>query len=90
MNGSVLAERIKEHGHKPATLRVAAPAIAFVHKTARVGDPCASPEVKRTLRSAIRKAGRSQKQARVFVLACFPLSGQTFPGSVAPPEPLEQ
>ena len=58
-----LAERIEKHGHKPATLRVAASAIAFVHKTAGVDDPCASPEVKRTLRSATRKAGRSQKQA---------------------------
>ena len=58
-----LAERIEEHGHKPATLRAAAAAIAFVHRTAGQNDPCASPEVKRTLRSAIRKAGRSQKQA---------------------------
>ena len=58
-----LAERIEEHGHKPATLRAAAAAIAFVHRTAGQDDPCASPEVKRTLRSATRKAGRSQKQA---------------------------
>ena len=61
-----LAERVEEHGHKPATLRVAASAIAFVHKTAEVDDPCASPEVKRTLRSATRKAGRSQKQAEAL------------------------
>lgn len=27
-----LAERIEEHGHKPATLRAAASAIAFVHR----------------------------------------------------------
>ena len=58
-----LAERIEEHGHKPATLRAAAAAIAFVHRTAGQNDPCAGPEVKRTLRSATRKAGRSQKQA---------------------------
>ena len=58
-----LAERIEEHGHKPATLRVAASAIAFVHRSDGVDDPCASPEVRRTLRSATRKAGRSQKQA---------------------------
>ena len=58
-----LAERIEEHGHKPATLRAAAAAIAFVHRSTELGDPCASPEVKRTLRSATRKAGRSQKQA---------------------------
>ncbi len=58
-----LAERIEKHGHKPATLRVAASAIAFVHKTAGVDDPCASTAVKRTLWSATRKAGRSQQQA---------------------------
>ncbi len=58
-----LAERIEEQGHKPATLRVAASAIAFVHKTAGMGDPCAGQEVKRTLKGATRKAGRSQKQA---------------------------
>ena len=61
-----LAERIQEHGHKPATLRVAASAIAFAHKTARANDPCASPEVKRTLRCATRKAGREQKQAEAL------------------------
>ena len=61
-----LAERIQEHGHKPATLRVAASAIAFAHKTAGADDPCASPEVKRTLRCATRKAGREQKQAEAL------------------------
>ena len=61
-----LAERIQEHGHKPSTLRVAASAIAFAHKTANAGDPCASPEVKRTLRCATRKAGREQKQAEAL------------------------
>ena len=61
-----LAERIQEHGHKPATLRVAASAIAFAHKTAKADDPCASPEVKRTLRCATRKAGREQKQAEAL------------------------
>ena len=58
-----LAERMEIRGHKPATLRVAASAIAFVHKTVGVDDPCSSPAVKRTLRSATRKAGTSQKQA---------------------------
>ena len=58
-----LAERIEQHGHRPATLRVAASAISFVHRSAGLDDPCAKPEVKRTLRSATRKAGRSQKQA---------------------------
>ena len=61
-----LAERIQERGHKPATLRVAASAIAFAHKTAKADDPCASPEVKRTLRCATRKAGRKQKQAEAL------------------------
>ena len=58
-----LAERIEEYGHKPATLRVAASAIAFVHRSVGLDDPCASVEVKRTLRGATRKAGREQKQA---------------------------
>ncbi len=61
-----LAERMEEQGHKPATLRAVAAAIAFVHKAAGVYDPCASPEVKRTLRSATRKAGRGQKQAEAL------------------------
>ena len=50
-----LAERIEEHGHRPATLRVAASAIAFVHRNAGLEDPCASLEVKKTLRCATRK-----------------------------------
>ena len=58
-----LAERMEEDGHRPATLRVAAAAIAFVHRTVGLDDPCASAEVKRTLRGATRKAGRGQKQA---------------------------
>ena len=58
-----LAKRIEEDGHRPATVRVAAAAIGFVHKTAGLDDPCASLEVKRTLRGAIRKGGRGQKQA---------------------------
>ncbi len=63
-----LAERIEENGHKPATLRTAAAAIAFVHKSAGLDDPCASPEVKRTLRGATRKAGMSQKQAEALTV----------------------
>ena len=58
-----LAERVEQSGHKPATLRVAAAAIGFVHRGAGLDDPCAGPEVKRTLKGATRKAGRSQKQA---------------------------
>ena len=66
-----LAERMGEHGHRPATLRTAASAIAFVHKAAGMDDPCASPEVKRTLRSATRRAGRSQKQAEALTEEAF-------------------
>ena len=61
-----LAERIEKHGHKPSTLRAAAAAIAFIHRSAGQDDPCASLEVKRTLRSATRKAGRGQKQAQAL------------------------
>ena len=72
-----LAERNEEHGHKPATLRVAAAAIAFVHKTAEMNDPCASPKVKRTLRSAIRKEGRYQKQAQALTAEVLALIQST-------------
>ena len=61
-----LADRLERLAHKPGTLRVAASAIAFAHKAAGLSDPCASPEVKRTLRSATRKAGRFQKQAEAL------------------------
>ena len=68
-----LAERIEQHGHKPATLRVAAAAIAFAHRGAGLQDPCASPEVKRTLKGATRKAGRSQQQADALTTEAFTL-----------------
>ena len=80
-----LAERMEEHGHKPSTLRAAAAAIAFIHRSAGQDDPCASPEVKRTLRSATRKAGRGQKQAQALTdealvairsTACSPRPGR--------------
>ena len=58
-----LAERIERAGHKPATLRTAASAIAFIHKAAELADPCTAPEVRRTLSGATRKAGKRQKQA---------------------------
>ena len=61
-----LAERIEQRGHKPATLRVAAAAIAFAHRTAGLDDPCTRPEVRRTLKGATRKAGRSQRQAEAL------------------------
>ena len=66
-----LAERLQKHGHKPATLRVAASAIAFAHRTVKADDPCAGPEVKRTLRCATRKAGRGQKQAEALTAEAF-------------------
>ena len=72
-----LAERVEQRGHKPATLRVAAAAIAFVHRTAGLHDPCADAEVKRTLRGATRKAGRSQKQAEALTADAFALIRST-------------
>lgn len=59
-----LAERFEQHGHKPATLRVATAAIAYVHNNCGLENPCSHPDVKRTLRGATRVAGRAQKQAR--------------------------
>ncbi|MCY3618183.1 MAG: tyrosine-type recombinase/integrase [bacterium] len=58
-----LAERMERRGHRPSTLRVAAAAIAYAHRVAGREDPCASDEVKRTLKGATRKAGTAQKQA---------------------------
>jgi len=66
-----LAERIERHQHKLATVRVAASAIAFVHRTAGVPDPCTAEEVKRTLRAAGRKLGHAQRQARPLTEAAF-------------------
>ena len=63
-----LAERLEVQAHRPSTLRVAAAAIAHAHRTAGLNDPCSSLEVKRTLRSATRKAGRAQKQAEALTL----------------------
>ena len=69
-----LAERIEREGHKPATLRTAASAIAYVHRAAGMDSPCATPEVRQTLSGATRKAGRRQKQAAALTakaLACI-------------------
>lgn len=66
-----LAGRLHRHNHKPATLRVAASAIAFVHRSAGLDNPCASPQVARTLKAATRKAGRSQKQAAALTADAF-------------------
>ena len=59
-----LAERIEDQQRKPATLRVSASAITFVHRAAGLPNPCSSEQVKRTLRGAGRKLGRAQRQAR--------------------------
>lgn len=58
-----LAERFEQHGHKPATLRVAAAAIAYVHSRCDLPNPCSHRDVKRTIRGATRVAGKAQKQA---------------------------
>ena len=58
-----LAERIERAGHRPATLRTAAAAIAFIHRAAGLADPCAATEVRHALNGATRKAGKRQKQA---------------------------
>ena len=59
-----LAERFEQLGHKPATLRVAAAAIAYVHNNCGLENPCSHSDVKRTLRGATRVAGKAQKQAK--------------------------
>ena len=69
-----LAERSEREGHKPATLRAAASAIAYVHRAAGIDSPCAAPEIRQTLSGATRKAGRLQKQAVALTataLACI-------------------
>ena len=80
-----LAERFEQRGHKPATLRVAAAAIAYVHSNCGLGNPCSHPDVKRTLRGATRVAGKAQKQAKgltadaldaIAATACRPRLGK--------------
>ncbi len=80
-----LAERFEQLGHKPATLRVAAAAIAYVHSNCGLGNPCSHPDVKRTLRGATRVAGKAQKQAKgltadaldaIAATACRPRLGK--------------
>ena len=78
-----LAERIERAGHRPATLRTAASAIACIHKAAGLADPCATGEVRRTLSGATRKAGKLQKQAAALTAAALALIQAT----VAQPRP---
>ena len=59
-----LAQRLESHGHKPATLRVSAAAIAWVHAAHGLDSPCGHPDVRRTLKGAARTAGSAQKQAK--------------------------
>ncbi len=68
-----LAERIEGAGHRPATLRTAASAIAFIHRAAGLPDPCATAEVRRVLNGATRKAGRQQKQAAALTAEAMAL-----------------
>ncbi|WP_419933097.1 tyrosine-type recombinase/integrase [Candidatus Poriferisodalis sp.] len=80
-----LAERFGQLGHKPATLRVAAAAIAYVHSNYGLENPCSHPDVRRTLRGATRMAGKAQKQAKgltaealdaIAATACQPRLGK--------------
>lgn len=68
-----LAERIEREGHRPATLRTAASAIAFIHKAAELADPCAALAVRRALGGATRKVGRKQKQATALTAEALAL-----------------
>ena len=58
-----ITECAEQRGHKPATLRTAVAAIAFVHRASGARNPCAAEQVKKILRSVTRKVGRTQKQA---------------------------
>ena len=58
-----LQERFDSQGHRPATLRTAASAIAFIHKALGLLDPCDTPGVKALLRTVTRESGKAQKQA---------------------------
>ena len=66
-----LAERSEQSGNRPATLHTAASAIAYVHRASGLEDPCATPEVRKTLRSVTRKEGAAQRQAEGLTLEAF-------------------
>ena len=61
-----LADRMKNEGHKPATLKAAAAAIGFIHRAAELPEPCASSLVKGVLSGAARVKGNEQKQAEAL------------------------
>ena len=80
-----LAERAEQYGHRPATLRASAAAISHTHRIEGLADPCASEEVKNTLKSATRLLGSFQRQARgltadtleeIRATACLPRRGR--------------
>ena len=72
-----LAERMERHGHKPATLRVNAAAIAYAHQIAGLEDPCATGGVKRTLKGATRTVGRVQRQAEALTAEALGFTSST-------------
>lgn len=61
-----LAERMELHKHKPATLRAAAAAIGFIHRSSGLGNPCDTEEVKK--RSAERHGRPAVNSPRLKVL----------------------
>ena len=80
-----IAERAEEHGHRPATLRAAAAAIGFVHRSAELPDPCDTEEVKGILSGVTRWMGSAQRQAEgmteqaldaIVNTACLPRPGR--------------
>lgn len=58
-----LTDRLAREGRQPATLRAAAAAIASIHRAAGLANPCATPDVRQTVRDATRTAGRPPKHA---------------------------
>ena len=61
-----LAGLMQNEGRKPATLKAAASAIGYVHRAIGLEDPCASTQVRGVLSGAVRKMGKTQKQAEAL------------------------
>ena len=66
-----LAERFLEEGARPATLRNASAAIAYVHRAADEQNPCTSRLVAGTLGGAARMVDGEQKQAAALTEEVF-------------------
>ena len=66
-----LAERFLDEGARPATLRNASAAIAYVHRAADERNPCTSRLVVGTLSGAARMADGEQKQAAALTEEVF-------------------